>query len=96
MSLLPLEDRIVVRRALADQVSPGGIVLPGQALTRADRGVVIAVGPGKLNKNGARVPVDVKVGEAVVLGPFAGQSLTVDGEDVVVCREEEIFAVVDP
>jgi len=86
-----LQDRLVVRR-LPEVEMKGGIYLPDQARERPAEGEVIAVGPG-LVKDGVRTPVGVKVGERVMFGKYSGTALTIDGEEALILREDEVLAV---
>lgn len=95
MTIRPLNDRIVVKRLEAEEKTASGIVLPGSAAEKPDMGEVIAVGNGKLLKNGDRQKVDVKVGDKVIFGKYSGQTVKVDGEELLVMREEDIFGIVE-
>ncbi len=91
----PLGDRVVVRRKEEESVSAGGIVLPGSAKEKPNQGEVVAVGPGKLLDNGQTSTPNVKVGEQVIFGQYGGDSLTIDGEELVILEESKIFGVVE-
>ncbi|EGY53726.1 co-chaperone GroES [Neisseria shayeganii] len=95
MAIRPLHDRVVVKRLEAEEKTASGIVLPGAAAEKPDMGEVVAVGEGKLNKNGERRPLDVKVGDKVIFGKYSGQSVKVDGDELLVMREEDIFGIVE-
>jgi chaperonin GroES len=93
MKLRPLHDRVIVKRFEEERTSAGGIVIPDTAAEKPSRGEVIAVGRGKILENGETRPVDVKVGEKVLFGKYSGNE--VPGEkDLLVMREEDIFAVI--
>ena len=94
MKIRPLHDRIVVQRLEQETKTASGIVIPDQAAEKPDQGVVKAVGNGKVGDDGKVRPLDVKVGDKVLFGKYAGQTVKVDGEEVLVIREEEILAVV--
>lgn len=94
MNLAPVGDRIIVRRIEEEKVSPGGIVIPDAAAEKPDQGDVLAVGPGKLNDKGQRVEMSLFVGERVLFGKYSGQTVKVDGDELLVMREDDIFAVV--
>jgi len=95
MNLKPLSDRVVVRRVDSDTVTKGGIVIPDAATEKADQGVVLAVGPGKRNSDtGEFITPDVAVNDQVLFGKFAGQTVKVDGEELLILREDDIFALV--
>ena len=96
MNIRPLHDRIVVRRKEEETTSAGGIVLPGSAQEKPNQGVVVAVGNGRVLDNGEGRPVDVKVGDVVVFGKYAGSdTIRVDGEDLVILSESDIKAVIE-
>jgi chaperonin GroES len=94
MNLRPLSDRVVIRRVDSEAVTKGGIVIPDAAAEKADQGTVLAVGPGKRNDNGQLSPIDVAVNDRVLFGKFAGQTVKVDGEELLVLKEEDILAVI--
>ena len=96
MSIRPLYDRVVVRRNAEEETSAGGILLPGSAKEKPNQGEVVAVGEGKVLDNGDTRAVAVKVGDTVVFGQYAGSNtIEVDGEELIIMGESEIFAVVD-
>lgn len=96
MKIRPLHDRVVVRRKEEEQVTAGGIVLPGSAQEKPNQGEVIAVGSGRILDSGESRPVDVKVGDIVVFGKYAGtDTIDVDGEELIVISESDIKAVVE-
>ncbi|NNJ91489.1 MAG: co-chaperone GroES [Gammaproteobacteria bacterium] len=95
MKIRPLHDRVVVRRMEEERTSPGGIVLPDAATEKPSQGEVIAVGNGKKLDNGETVALDVKVGDKVIFGKFSGTEVKMDGEDVLVMREEDIMGVIE-
>jgi len=94
MNLRPLQDRVIVRRVDSESVTKGGIVIPDAATEKADQGTVQAVGPGKRNEAGEAIPVDVAVNDRVLFSKFAGQTVKIDGEELLVLKEEEILAVI--
>lgn len=94
MTLRPLQDRVIIKRLDNELKTASGIVIPDSAAEKPDQGEVIAVGPGKKTEDGKVLPVDLKVGDKVLFGKYAGQSVKVDGEELLVIREEEILAVV--
>jgi len=94
MALRPLHDRVIIKRLDNERTTASGIVIPDSAAEKPDQGEVLAVGPGKKNEDGKLSPVDVKVGDKVLFGKYAGQSVKVDGEEVLVIREDEILAVI--
>ncbi len=93
MKLRPLGDRVIVKRLDSERQTASGIVIPESASEKPDQGTVVAVGPGKRSDDGTVLPLDLKVGDKVLFGKYAGQSVKVDGEEVLVIREEEILAV---
>ena len=94
MNIRPLHDRVVIKRMEEERTSAGGIVIPDTATEKPARGTVLAVGNGKAADNGEVRPLDVKVGDEVLFGKYSGTELRVDGEDVLVMREDDIMAVV--
>ena len=92
MALRPLHDRVIVKRLDNERKTASGIVIPDSAAEKPDQGEVLAVGPGKKTEEGRILPPDVKVGDKVLFGKYAGQSVKVDGDEVLVIREEEILA----
>ncbi|MCG7411204.1 co-chaperone GroES [Moraxella nonliquefaciens] len=94
MSIRPLHDRIVVRRTEEEQKTAGGILLPGSAQEKPQQGEIIAVGNGQLSDNGVR-PLDVKVGDKVLFGQYAGQTVKVDGEELLIMKESDVLGVLE-
>ena len=95
MSIRPLHDRVLVRREEEETKTAGGIVLPGSAAEKPSRGEVIAVGNGKITDSGDVRPLDVKAGDKVIFGQYAGNTVKVDGEELLIISEAEILAVVE-
>ncbi|KZX70089.1 MULTISPECIES: co-chaperone GroES [Alcanivorax] len=95
MSIRPLHDRVLVRREEEETKTAGGIVLPGSAAEKPSRGEVIAVGNGKITDSGDVRPLDVKAGDKVIFGQYAGNTVKVDGEELLIMSESEILAVVE-
>jgi chaperonin GroES len=93
MKLRPLHDRVIVKRLEEERKTASGIVIPDTAAEKPDQGEILAVGPGKKNEEGKLSPVDVKVGDKVLFGKYAGTTVKVDGEELLVLREEDIVAV---
>ena len=93
MNLRPLHDRVIVKRQEKETTTAGGIVLASSAAEKPSEGFVVAVGPGKV-VDGTLRPLDVKAGDRVLFGKYTGSEVKVDGEDYVIMREEEIFAVI--
>jgi chaperonin GroES len=94
IKIRPLDDRIVVEPMAAEETTAGGIVLPGSAQEKPQRGTVIAVGPGKLLESGSRGELSVVVGDEVIYGKYGGTEIEVDGNDVKILRESDILAKV--
>ncbi len=94
MSLRPLHDRVIVKRLDQENRTASGIVIPDSAAEKPDQGEIVAVGPGRRSDDGKRIEPDLKVGERVLFGKYAGQSVKVDGNELLVLREEDIVAVV--
>ena len=90
--LQPLADRVVIKPMPREDITKGGIVLPDTAKEKPMEGKVIAVGPGNLNDDGKRVPLDVKVGDIVVYAKYAGTEIKEDGEELIILRESDILA----
>ncbi len=95
MKLRPLHDRVVVKRMEEERTSPGGIVIPDNATEKPIRGEVIAVGNGKILENGDKRPLDVKAGDKILFGKYSGTEVKVDGDELVVMREDDIMAVIE-
>ena len=95
MNLRPLHDRVIVKRKEEERTSPGGIVIPDTATEKPIRGEIMAVGPGKSLDNGSVRALDVKVGDEVLFGKYSGTEVKVDGDELLVLREEDIMAVVE-
>ncbi len=94
MNIRPLHDRVVIKRMEEETTSAGGIVIPDTAAEKPSRGTILAVGNGKVSDNGDVRPLDVKVGDEVLFGKYSGTELKVDGQDVIVMREDDIMGVV--
>ena len=95
MSIRPLHDRVVVRRMEEERTTPGGIVIPDSAAEKPSTGEIVAVGNGKISESGEVRPLDVKVGDKVMFGKYSGTEVKVDGEDLLIMREDDIMAVVE-
>jgi chaperonin GroES len=94
MNLRPLHDRVIVKRLENETKTASGLVIPDTAAEKPDQGEVLAVGTGKRDDSGKAIPMDVKVGDRVLFGKYAGQTVKVDGNELLVMREEDIMAVV--
>ena len=95
MALRPLHDRVILKRLEEEKISAGGIVIPDSAAEKPIRGEVIAVGTGKILDDGKVRPIAVKVGDKVLFGKYSGTEVKVDGEELLVMREEDIIAVIE-
>ncbi|MCF7969028.1 MAG: co-chaperone GroES [Methylococcaceae bacterium] len=95
MKIRPLNDRVIVKRLEEERTSPGGIVIPDSAAEKPIRGEVVAVGNGKVQDNGQIRPLSVKAGDKVLFGKYAGTEVKVDGEEILVMREDDIIAILE-
>ena len=95
MKIRPLHDRVVVRRKEEEEKTAGGIVLPGNAKEKPSQGEVIAVGNGRVQDNGEVRPLAVKAGDTVVFGQYAGNTVKIDGEDLLIMSESDIYGVLE-
>ncbi|MCZ8133324.1 MAG: co-chaperone GroES [Steroidobacteraceae bacterium] len=95
MKIRPLHDRVIVKREEDERKSPGGIVIPDTATEKPIRGKVLAVGKGKILENGEIRPLDVKVGDKVLFGKYSGTEVKMDGDELLVMREEDIMAIIE-
>jgi chaperonin GroES len=95
MKVKPLNDRVLVKRLEEMQVTKGGIYIPDTAKEKPVEGKVIAVGPGKVNDQGNRVPLNLKDGDRILFGRYAGSEIKVEGEDYLMMREDDILAVIE-
>ena len=94
MNLKPLADRVIVRPLEADEKTAGGLYIPDTAKEKPQQGEVVAVGPGKISDDGKNIPMEVKVGDKVLYGKYSGTEVSSDGEDFLIMRENDIFAIV--
>ena len=95
MKIRPLHDRVIVKRLEDERKTASGIVIPDTAAEKPDQGEILAVGKGKILESGEVRPLDVKVGDRVLFGKYAGQTVKVEGEELLVMREEDIMGVVE-
>ena len=93
MNIRPLHDRVIIRRMEEEKTSPGGIVIPDSATEKPVKGEVVAVGNGKILDSGEVRPLDVKVGDTILFGKYSGTEVSVDGEELLVMRVDDITAV---
>jgi chaperonin GroES len=94
MNLRPLHDRVIVKRLDQETKTASGLIIPDAAAEKPDQGEVLAVGNGKVQENGNVRPLEVKVGDRVLFGKYSGQAVKVNGDELLVMREEDIMAVV--
>jgi len=95
MNLRPLADRLVVKPLEQGEMKQGGIIIPDTAKEKPEKGEVMAIGPGKLSDDGKRTPLEVKKGDKVLFGKYAGQEIKVDGQELMILREEDVMAVIE-
>ena len=95
MNIRPLHDRVVARRIEQEEQVRGGIIIPDTAKEKPQEAEVVAVGPGKLDDKGKRAPIDVKAGDKILLGKYSGNEIKIDGQDLIILREDEILAVIE-
>jgi chaperonin GroES len=94
MKIRPLHDRVIVKRLEEERKTPGGIVIPDNAAEKPDQGEVLAIGKGKVLDDGKVRALDVKVGDRVLFGKYSGSSVKIDGDELLVMREEDIMGVI--
>jgi chaperonin GroES len=94
MKIRPLHDRVIVKRVEEERKTPGGIVIPENAAEKPDQGEIIAIGTGKVMEDGKVRPLAVKVGDRVIFGKYSGSTVKVDGDEMLVMREEDIIGIV--
>ena len=95
MNIRPLHDRVLVKRLEQEEQVRGGIIIPDTAKEKPQEAEVVAAGPGKVNDDGKRTPLEVKAGDRVLIGKYSGSEIKIDEEEYVIVREDEILAVVD-
>ena len=95
MKFRPLHDRVLLRRIEQEQKTAGGIIIPDTAKEKPQEGEVIAVGPGARDENGKRHPLDVKAGDRVLFGKWSGTEVKIDGEELAIMKESDIFGVIE-
>jgi chaperonin GroES len=93
MKIRPLHDRVVVRRIEEKETAKGGIIIPDTAKEKPQEGQILAIGNGKILENGTKVALEVKVGDKILFGKYSGTEIKIDGEDVLILREDEVLAV---
>ncbi len=95
MNLSPLHDRLIVKPASPEETTKGGIIIPDTAKEKPMQGEVLAIGTGKVSEEGKVTPLALKVGDTVLYGKYSGTEITVDGDDLLIMRESDVFAVVN-
>jgi chaperonin GroES len=95
MKIRPLNDRVLVLRIDEEEKTSGGIIIPDTAREKPQEGKIVAVGPGKLDENGKRIPLEVKTGDRVLFGKYAGTEIKIDGVEHVIMREDDILGIVE-
>ena len=95
MNVRPLHDRIIVHRLEEGEQQIGGIIIPDTAKEKPQQGTVIAVGNGTANDNGKRIPLDVKAGDRILFGKYSGQEITLDGQEYLIMKEDDVLAVIE-
>lgn len=95
MKIRPLHDRVIVKRLESERKTSSGIVIPDSAAEKPDQGEILAVGPGKRDDHGNLIAMGVKVGQRVLFGKYAGQAIKIDGQEVLVMREEDIMGILE-
>ncbi|HEX7125754.1 MAG TPA: co-chaperone GroES [Thermodesulfobacteriota bacterium] len=95
MTIRPLQDRIIVKRVNEEEKSKGGIIIPDTAKEKPQQGKVIAVGKGKVLEDGTQRPLDVKAGDTVLFGKYAGTEVKIDGEEHLILREDDVLGVIE-
>ncbi|MCX7880797.1 MAG: co-chaperone GroES [Ignavibacteria bacterium] len=94
MNLVPLQDRVIVKPAPPEEVTKGGIIIPDTAKEKPMQGEVVAVGPGKMGEDGKLIPMTVKVGDRILYGKYSGTEVEINGEQYLIMRESDIFAII--
>jgi chaperonin GroES len=95
MKIRPLQDRVIVRRLEEEEKTKGGIIIPDTAKEKPQEGKVIAVGKGKMTEEGKLIPLDVKTGDKILFGKYSGTEIKVEGEELLIMREEDILGIIE-
>ena len=95
MKIRPLQDRIIVKRIEEEEKSKGGIIIPDTAKEKPQQGEVVAVGPGARDETGKLIPIDLRVGDTVLFGKWSGTEVKIDGKDLLIMKESDIFGVIE-
>ena len=95
MKIKPLQDRVIVKRQEEEEATKGGIIIPDTAKEKPAEGVIVAVGNGKISEDGKRQSLDVKEGDKILFGKYAGTEIKIDGEEHLIMREDDIIAIIE-
>lgn len=95
MNIRPLHDRVIVKRMEEEKTTASGLIIPDSAKEKPSKGEVLAIGKGKVNDNGKTIPLDVKVGDKVLFGQYAGNEIKVEDETLLIMREDDITAIIE-
>jgi len=95
MKVRPLQDRVIVKRVDEEEITKGGIIIPDTAKEKPIEGKIVAVGKGKLTEDGKKLPLEVKKGDRVLFGKYAGTEIQIDGEENLIMREDDIVAIIE-
>jgi len=95
MKIRPLHDRILIKRLEEQEQKKGGIIIPDTAKEKPQEGKVIAVGNGKVNEDGKKIPLDVKAGDKILFGKYSGSEVKIDDEEYLIMREEDVLAIIE-
>lgn len=95
MNIKPLQDRVIVKRLEEEEKTAGGLIIPDAAKEKPQSGKILAVGPGKVLENGTKIELTVKEGDTVLFGKYAGTEIKVDGDEVLIMREDDILGIVE-
>jgi chaperonin GroES len=95
MKVRPLQDRVIVKRVEEEEVTKGGIIIPDTAKEKPIEGKIVAVGKGKMTEDGKKIPLEVKKGDRVLFGKYAGTEIQIDGEENLIMREDDIVAIIE-
>ena len=95
MKVRPLADRILVKREEASETVRGGIIIPDTAKEKPQEGKVVAVGPGRIDEDGKRIPLEVKKGDRILMGKYSGTEVKIDGDEHIIMREDDVLAIIE-
>ena len=95
IGIKPLADRVLVRRIEEEEIKKGGIIIPDTAKEKPQKGEVIAVGPGRIDENGKRIPMEVKAGDKILFSKYAGTEVKIEEEEYLIMREDDILAIIE-